>query len=234
LEWASPEEAAAEVERFLAQVGEGEPTMRAGALELAVRAHAARGDPAAAGRARDELQRIAQALGTTALAAAAAAAEAVLRHLAGDLVTAASCFEQAAVQYERGGAPFESARARLDLAHVLGAAGQRAAAEREARTALESFQSLGAERDAARAQSWLKHRPKHVAGGKRSGSKPPLTGRQLEILRLVAQGLSNPEIAVRLRLSDHTVKRHVANLLTKLGLPSRAAAVAYAALEGLL
>ncbi len=234
VEWASPEEAAAEVERFLAQVGEGEPTMRAGALELAVRAYAARGDPAAAGRARDELQRIAQALGTTALAAAAAAAEAVLRHLAGDLATAASCFEQAAVQYERGGAPFESARARLDLAHVLGAAGQRAAAEREARTALESFKALGAERDATRAQSWLKGRPKHVAGAKRSGSKPPLTGRQLEILRLVAQGLSNPEIAVRLRLSDHTVKRHVANLLTKLGLPSRAAAVAYAALEGLL
>jgi len=50
----------------------------------------------------------------------------------------------------------------------------------------------------------------------------------------VAQGLSNPEIAARLRLSDHTVKRHVANLLTKLALSSRAAAAAYAAREGLV
>ena len=61
-----------------------------------------------------------------------------------------------------------------------------------------------------------------------------LTRRELEILRLVAQGLSNAAIAKRLRLSDHTVKRHVANLLTRLGLPSRAAAAAYAAREGLL
>ena len=50
----------------------------------------------------------------------------------------------------------------------------------------------------------------------------------------MAQGLSNPEIAIRLRLSDHTIKRHVANLLTKLGLSSRAAAAAYAARQGLL
>jgi DNA-binding NarL/FixJ family response regulator len=230
LERGSAAEAAAELERFLAQHGPGEPTMRAGALELAVRAHAARGDRAAAGRARDELQRIAQALGTTALAASAAAAEGVLRRQDGDLATAASCFEQAAAQYERGGAPFETARARFDLAETLAFAGQRGGAEREARLALESFQALGAERDAQRARQWLKQ----SARPQRRGVKPQLTGRQVEILRLVAQGLSNPEIAARLRLSEHTVKRHVANLLTKLGLPSRAAAVAYAALEGLL
>ena len=234
LERGSAAEAAAEVDRFLAQLGPGDSTMRAGALELAVRAHAAQGDRAAAERARDELQRLAQALGTTALAASAAAAEAVLRRDAGDLATAASCFEQAAVQYDRGGAPFETARARLELAQVLAAAGQRGAAEREARLALDTFQSLGAERDATRARAWLKERPKYVAPTERPAAKPPLTGRQLEILRLVAQGLSNPEIAGRLQLSEHTVKRHVANLLTKLGLPSRAAAVAYAALEGLL
>ena len=73
-----------------------------------------------------------------------------------------------------------------------------------------------------------------AAGSKRAGGKPRLTGRELEVLRLVAQGLSNPDIAARLRLSDHTVKRHVANLLTKLRLPTRAAAAAYAAKQGLL
>jgi DNA-binding CsgD family transcriptional regulator len=54
------------------------------------------------------------------------------------------------------------------------------------------------------------------------------------VLTLVAQGLSDAEIAERLIVSPHTVHRHVANVRTKLGLPSRAAAVAYATREGLL
>ncbi|MGE5200435.1 MAG: LuxR C-terminal-related transcriptional regulator [Acidobacteriota bacterium] len=61
-----------------------------------------------------------------------------------------------------------------------------------------------------------------------------LTGREREVLRLVAQGLSNSRIAAKLDLSEHTVKRHVANILTKLDLPTRAAASAFAAREGLL
>jgi DNA-binding NarL/FixJ family response regulator len=61
-----------------------------------------------------------------------------------------------------------------------------------------------------------------------------LTARELDVLRLVAQGLSDAEIAERLVLSQHTVHRHVANVRTKLRLPSRSAAVAYAARAGLL
>jgi len=61
-----------------------------------------------------------------------------------------------------------------------------------------------------------------------------LSAREVEILRLVAAGLSDGEIAERLVLSPHTVHRHVANIRTKLGLPSRAAAVAHAARIGLL
>jgi DNA-binding NarL/FixJ family response regulator len=53
-----------------------------------------------------------------------------------------------------------------------------------------------------------------------------LSAREREVLVLVAEGLSNPAIAQRLRLSDHTVKRHVANILMKLDLPTRAAAAA--------
>lgn len=226
-------EAAAELARFLEHVGSTEPTMRAGALELAVRALSASGDLAAAERARDELQEIAAALGTIPLSASAAAAEGTLLRQRGDAAGAVSRLEAAAAGYEASGAPFETARARLDLAEVLAATGERAGAEREARQALETFRALGAERDARRAQDTL-DRLERVAGSKRPGGKAELTGRQLEILRLVAQGLSNPDIAARLRLSDHTVKRHVANLLTKLGLPTRAAAAAYAARRGLL
>jgi ATP/maltotriose-dependent transcriptional regulator MalT len=61
-----------------------------------------------------------------------------------------------------------------------------------------------------------------------------LSTRELEILHLVAAGLSDAEIAERLVLSRHTVHRHVANIRTKLRLPSRAAAVAHAARIGLL
>ena len=62
----------------------------------------------------------------------------------------------------------------------------------------------------------------------------PLSSRETEILRLVATGMSNREIAATLVLSEHTVHRHVANIRTKLRQPSRAAAAAYAARNDLL
>ena len=89
---------------------------------------------------------------------------------------------------------------------------------------------MGAARDAVRAGDLRRQ----IAGKPENPETLSLTARQLEILRLVAQGMSNPEIAARLKLSDHTVKRHVANLLTRLGLSSRAAAAAYATREGLI
>jgi pimeloyl-ACP methyl ester carboxylesterase/DNA-binding CsgD family transcriptional regulator len=61
-----------------------------------------------------------------------------------------------------------------------------------------------------------------------------LSAREVEVLRLVAEGLSDADIAGRLIVSRHTVHRHVANIRTKLGQPSRAAAAAYAARRGLI
>ena len=61
-----------------------------------------------------------------------------------------------------------------------------------------------------------------------------LTPRELDVLKLVAQGLSNPDIAQRLVLSEHTVHRHLANILRKLGLSSRAAAAAWGVRTGLV
>jgi pimeloyl-ACP methyl ester carboxylesterase/DNA-binding CsgD family transcriptional regulator len=91
------------------------------------------------------------------------------------------------------------------------------------RTALPA---LGIEREAARQIRQGSEAPSQVEG--------ELTQREAEVLALVASGLSDREIAERLTLSPHTVHRHVANVRTKLGLPTRAAAVAAAARRGLL
>jgi ATP/maltotriose-dependent transcriptional regulator MalT len=61
-----------------------------------------------------------------------------------------------------------------------------------------------------------------------------LTPRELDVLKLIAQGLSNPDIAQRVFLSEHTVHRHLANILRKLGLSSRAAAAAWGVRTGLI
>ena len=61
-----------------------------------------------------------------------------------------------------------------------------------------------------------------------------LTPREPDVLKLVAQGLRNPDIVRRLVLSEHTVHRHLANILRKLGLSSRAAAAAWGVRTGLM
>nr|MBA2641433.1 helix-turn-helix transcriptional regulator [Actinomycetota bacterium] len=67
-----------------------------------------------------------------------------------------------------------------------------------------------------------------------SNGDSPLSSRETEVLRLVAAGLSNREIASSLVLSEHTVHRHVANILRKLTQSTRAAAAAYATRVGLI
>ncbi len=62
----------------------------------------------------------------------------------------------------------------------------------------------------------------------------PLTARETEVVRLVAAGLSNRDIAAELFISEKTVARHLSNIFTKLGLTSRAAATAYAYRHGLV
>ena len=63
---------------------------------------------------------------------------------------------------------------------------------------------------------------------------PRLTSRELEVLKLVAQGMSNKEIATELYISENTVKNHVRNILEKLHLHSRMEAVVYAVREKIL
>jgi DNA-binding NarL/FixJ family response regulator len=128
--------------------------------------------------------------------------------------------------------PFEAARTRLLLAQALSELDPEVA-EAEAHAALAVFKNLGAVTEAEATTTVLRE----IETRKQTGEIPDpagLTRREMEVLRLVAEGLSDKEIAVRLVLSRHTVHRHVHSILTKLDLPSRTAAAAYATRRGLL
>jgi len=90
----------------------------------------------------------------------------------------------------------------------------------EFEAALETFERLGAAPDATRVAALIAPAPVTSTG--------PLTGREVEVLRLVATGRTNRAIASELAISEKTVARHLSNIFTKLDLPSRAAATAYA------
>ena len=124
---------------------------------------------------------------------------------------------------------YDAACARLELATSLGALGRSDDAVAEAAMAEASLRDLGAAREAARARL--------LADAAEGGGDPQLaavTRREREVLCLLATGLTNREIAEQLVISEHTVHRHVTNLLSKLGLTSRTAAAAHAVRCGLM
>ena len=175
----------------------------------------------------NELNDIAAQAQTDPLKASARLAAGVLAAAAKDLSGARLHFEDAIDLYQRCGAPFEIARARLDLARVLGALGRKAAAVQEIRRAIDELTPLNADLELSRARAMLAQPGANV-------SQKVLSARELEVLRLISTGLSNSAIAEKLFISEHTVHRHVANMLTKLNVPSRSAAVALVAQLGLL
>jgi ATP/maltotriose-dependent transcriptional regulator MalT len=117
-------------------------------------------------------------------------------------------------------------RARLEMARLLSSS-DRAAAIMWARAALASFERLGAAHDADEAANLL--RQLGVAAHPGPRLQAPLTQREAEVLSLVAQGLSNREIADRLVISPKTAEHHVSQILSKIGARSRAEAAAFAA-----
>jgi len=204
----------------------GASTERAPGLELLAEAQAAAGRAAEAVKAASELDAIAQAAGTDSLRGAARQAAGCAHAAAGESEEAREAFEDAVQLLGRAQLPFEAARARVTLAQVLRELGREDAAQRELALARERFASLGALAEERRTATIQADRP--------AREPPLLSARESEVLRHIADGLSNKEIAARLTLSEHTVHRHVANILVKLRLSSRAAAAAYAAKHGLI
>jgi DNA-binding CsgD family transcriptional regulator len=175
-----------------------------------------------AGRHADELSGIASVFGNSAVKAMAAYAKANVAMAVGNVEDALGPARESGRLWGDIGSPYEAARARVLVARALRELGDEDSATAELAVARHGFAELGA---LPRVQEVDK-----LLGRARPGG---LTEREIEVLRLVAEGRSNPDIARALVLSHKTVERHLSNIFTKLDVPSRTAAAAYAHEHGL-
>jgi DNA-binding CsgD family transcriptional regulator len=166
----------------------------------------------------DELASTAGAFGTTMLSALAAAARGSVDLLEGDASDALLRLREAERLWQQLGASYQLACVRTALAQACRALGDHDSAQLDLNAALDTFRTLGATPDLDRVRSLTA--PLDAVG--------LLSRRELDVLRLVTAGNTNRAIAAELVVSEKTVERHVSNILTKLGVRSRAAATAYA------
>jgi ATP/maltotriose-dependent transcriptional regulator MalT len=236
LDRGQPSEAAELADRYLRRFPDPSRIERSVGLEVAIKALALLGEHERATEALAELREIAAQARTRPLLAAVSSSEGTLAVARGDHDAARRSFEDALDLLAASDARFEAARVRLDLAATLSALGRHGRARRELEAALAGFQELGADGESARAEAMLGklRRPRATLPTEAVDSPlGELSKRELEVLGLVAEGLTNHDIAQRLVLSEHTVNRHVANILRKLGFSSRAAAASLAGRHGL-
>jgi ATP/maltotriose-dependent transcriptional regulator MalT len=213
-------------ERTVRHVPRDRALDRVPAVEILVRGRIARGELTEAAVACDELRETADAIGTPALRASADLAAGMLAAARSDHERARPLLEDAVDAFDRALVPFEAAQARRELAVTFVALGRGDAASDEAGASAEAMARLGAPTEAALSRRVLDSVLRPVPA--------PVTRRETEVLRLLAVGLTNRQIAERLVVSEHTVHRHVTNILRKLDVPSRTAAATHAVRAGLV
>lgn len=177
-------------------------------------------DIPAAREAAEELTRIAADLGSPHLHAVAGRAVGATLLAEGETRAAISVLREARTRWSALVAPYETARVRLLIGVAHRELGDEDGAAIEFEGARQTFERLGAAPDLARLERLSSAGTSRRAGG--------LSGREVQVLALVASGKTNREIAAALSISEKTVARHVSNIFTKLDVPTRAAATAYA------
>jgi len=207
------EAALAAVRRATAELNE--PLKRAALLPAHIEIALTAGEVDEARSACLELHELAARYESAMLDAIAAHAEGAVELAGGDASSALAKLRRAQRIWLELDAPYEVARTRELIARACAGLGDDEASSLELEAARELFERLGATPDLAR-----------IAPAR--GATFGLSERELEVLRLVAAGRSNREIASTLVISEHTVARHLQNIYGKLGLSSRAAATAFA------
>ena len=212
-----PETAAASIRRAIEEADE---FSRPRLLEPYVEIMLATRDVAAARAAADDLAALAIRFDATLPRAIASRAAGTVQLAEGDAHGALATLRRAWELWLDLEAPYESARVRVQIGMACRAVGDADTAELELAAARAVFADLGAVRDVARVDDLIAR----VDAVRGSG----LSRRELEVLRLVADGRTNREIATELGISERTVDRHVSNLFSKLDVSTRSAATAYA------
>jgi DNA-binding CsgD family transcriptional regulator len=197
-----------------------EPLERAGLLPACVEIMVSVGRLEEARRASNELGAISETHGSELLRALAAQAGGAVALAEGDARAALGSLRRALSTWQDIEAPYEAARTRVLLGLACRRLGDDDAATLEWEAARTVFEELGAGPDRTRVDSLVTSAPAKSAHG--------LSRRELEVLRHVAGGKTNKEIATDLVLSERTVERHVSNIFAKLGVSTRAAATAFA------
>jgi DNA-binding CsgD family transcriptional regulator len=188
-------------------------------LEALVEVLVATGDANGAREAADELARLATIADTPLLDAVAALAGGSAWLAAGDPRSALASLRTASALWQELAAPYELARVRLGIGLACRALGDEETAAMELAAAREAFLALGAAPDVRRVDA---------IGGSEPSLPRGLSGREAEVLRHIAAGSTNREIAEALGISERTVDRHVSNIYTKLDVSSRAGATSFA------
>ena len=214
------EKALDSAERYLRRFSENEKAERTVVLELLVQINITLGKPEQAQNHLNELKEISTTINTLPLKAAVLSAEGNLYSAQGNYEQTKQHLEDAIDIYDKIKSPFESARTRVLLADVLVKLNKYAQAEGELDTAINKFKKLGAEKDFEKAKFTLKNLYKDNAADK---NKYEFTGRELEVLRLIAEGKNNEEIAEKLFLSVRTVEKHLTNIYSKVGVSGKSA-----------
>ena len=208
--------ATAAVRRLLAE--RRDPVHRSQVLAAAVEVLVAAGDTEDAAPLSEELCRLGETFGCTALQAAGQHTVAVAELARGAAEPALDAARRAVEAWSQLSAPYEVARSRVQVGRALRLLGDEESAVADLTAARKAFADLGAGPAEQEAAALL------------GDEKPPggLSPREVEVLRLVAAGRSNPAIAAQLTLSEKTVARHLSNIFVKLDVSSRTAAAAFA------
>jgi DNA-binding CsgD family transcriptional regulator len=178
------------------------------------------GDHQEAHAACREIQELAAMFDTDALRAIATHAQGATELAEGDPRAALRHLRDAFDAWQRLEAPYDSARARVLIGLTCRVLGDEEASSLEFAAARMTFEYLGAQPDLVHLDSLA------TRATPRDGH--PLTARECDVLRLIVAGQTNKAIAAALGLSERTIDRHVSNILSKLDVPSRAAATARA------